>query len=288
MIDFMRKGIVLVVFFLLLLLTAVPYGCTDRKPVPTDTVPTDTMVDDTSVVDSTETLIAETPMPKAADELFDDFVFNFAANRKLQMKRIQFPLPIYRNGTLEKSVPKEHWKMEHFFMRQGYYTLVFDNERQKNLLKDTSVSHVVVEKIFFSKRTVQQFVFDRISGEWMMTSMNYKPLYQNKNASFLKFYHQFAVDSAFQVKSMADEVEFTATDPEDDFSEITGVIMPQQWPDFKPTLIPSGVIYNIIYGQSYTETNRKIFLIRGIANGLEVELMFRKIKGEWKLVKFNS
>ena len=38
-------------------------------------------------MDSTEQLIEETPMPKAADELFDDFVFNFAANRKLQKSR---------------------------------------------------------------------------------------------------------------------------------------------------------------------------------------------------------
>lgn len=286
--DFMRKRIVFVVFFLLLLMMVVPYGCTDRKPTSADTVNSDTLAADTLTPDSTESLIAETPMPKAADELFDDFVFNFAANRKLQMKRVVFPLPVYRNGRLGKKIPPSQWKIEHFFLRQGYYTLIFDNDRQKTLLKDTSVNHVTIEKIFFSRKTVQQFVFDRLRGEWMLTSMNYKPLYQNKNASFLKFYHHFATDSAFQVKSMADEVEFTAPDPDDDFSQISGVIMPQQWPDFKPTLIPRGIIYNIIYGQTYTETNRKTFVIRGIANGMEIELSFRKVQGEWKLVKFNS
>ncbi len=286
--DFMRKRIVFVVFFLLLLMMAVPYGCTDRKPTQADTVNADTQATDTSTIDSTERLIAETPMPKAADELFDDFVFNFAANRKLQMKRIVFPLPVYRNGKLVKKVASSQWRIEHFFMRQGYYTLIFDNDRQKALLKDTSVNHVTIEKIFFKRKTVQQFLFDRVRGEWILTSMNYKPLYQNKNASFLKFYHHFSVDSAFQVRSMASEVEFTAPDPDDDFSQISGVIMPQQWPDFKPTLIPRGVIYNIIYGQTYTETTRKVFLIRGIANGLEIELSFRKERGEWKLVKFNS
>ena len=30
-------------------------------------------------------------MPKAADELFDDFFFNYAANRKLQLKRTTWP-----------------------------------------------------------------------------------------------------------------------------------------------------------------------------------------------------
>ncbi len=121
-----------------------------------------------------------------------------------------------------------------------------------------------------------------------MTAINYKPINRNLNSSFLEFYQRFSTDSAFQVKSMADEVEFTAPDPEDDFSTITGVIVPQQWPDFRPGLIPRGVIYNILYGQKYKQSSRKILVIRGIANGFEVELDFKRVGGKWKLVKFNS
>lgn len=284
----MRKAIFSVVLLLLLVMVVIPEGCTDKKPKPVDTLASDSVISDTSAVDSSETLIEETPMPKAADELFDDFIFNFAANRKLQRKRIVFPLKVYRNGKLTKEIPEAKWKMEHFFMRQEYYTLIFDNAKQMNLVKDTSVNHVIIEKIFFRKKLVQQFLFNRINGEWMMTSLNYKPMYQNENSDFLKFYDRFSRDSAFQVASMAEEVNFTAPDPNDDFSEISGVMMPQQWPDFKPTLIPRNKIYNIIYGQKYTEANRKLFVIRGISNSLEIELTFRKIHGHWKLVKFNT
>lgn len=284
----MRKAIFSVVLLLLTAMLILPEGCTDKKPQPVDTLSADSIITDTSSVDSTETIIEATPMPKAADELFDDFVFNFAANRRLQRQRIVFPLPVYNNGKLVKRIPKNKWEMEHFFMRQQYYTLIFDNARQMNLVKDTSVSHVVVEKIFFHKEVVQQFLFNRINGQFMLTSMNYKPISRNLNSDFLKFYDRFSRDSAFQVQSMADEVEFTAPDPNDDFSSINGVIMPQQWPDFKPSLIPRDKIYNIIYGQKYSESNRKLFVIRGIANSLEIELTFRKIDGEWKLVKFNS
>ena len=45
------------------------------------------------------------------------------------------------------------------------------------------------------------------------------------------------------------------------------------------------MIYNIIYGNSYTESSKKIFVIRGIANGLETELTFQKKSGKWKLTK---
>ena len=275
---------------LLALLTIVCFssvGCTGKKPASdADTLASDTTVADTQAMDSTEKLIEETPMPKAADELFDDFVFNFAANRKLQLSRVHFPLPVYRNEKVVKTIDKKHWKMEHFFMRQDYYTLIFDNQKQMKLVKDTTIDHVIVEKVFYHKKTVQQFLFNRINGQWMMTSINYKPMYSNKNASFLKFYGKFATDSTFQAEHLHNPVKFVGPDPDDDFSTMTGDIEPETWPAFAPKL-PSSMIYNIIYGQKYNESNQKIFVIRGIANGLETELTFKRIGGKWMLTKLN-
>lgn len=275
---------------LLAVLTVVCFtsvGCSDKKPAQVhDSTSVDSVVADTQTVDSTEKLIEETPMPKAADELFDDFVFNFAANRKLQMRRVHFPLPVYHNDKLVKSIGKRAWKMEHFFMHQDYYTLIFDNQKQMNLVKDTAINHVVVEKVFYAKKTVQQFLFNRINGEWMMTSINYKPMYSNMNASFLKFYGHFATDSTFQAEHLHNPVKFVGPDPDDDFSTMSGDIEPETWPAFAPQL-PHGMIYNIIYGQKYAESNQKIFVIRGIANGMETILTFKRIHGKWMLIKLN-
>lgn len=275
---------------LLAVLTVVCFtsvGCSDKKPAQVhDSTSVDSVITDTQTVDSTEKLIEETPMPKAADELFDDFVFNFAANRKLQMKRVHFPLPVYHNDKLVKTIGKRAWKMEHFFMHQDYYTLIFDNQKQMNLVKDTAIDHVVVEKVFYAKKKVQQFLFNRINGEWMMTSINYKPMYSNMNASFLKFYGRFATDSAFQAEHLHNPVKFVGPDPDDDFSTMSGDIEPETWPAFAPQL-PHGMIYNIIYGQKYAESNQKIFVIRGIANGMETILTFKRVHGKWMLTKLN-
>lgn len=275
---------------LLAVLTVVCFtsvGCSDKKPAQVhDSTSVDSVIADTQTVDSTEKLIEETPMPKAADELFDDFVFNFAANRKLQMKRVHFPLPVYHNDKLVKSIGKRAWKMEHFFMHQDYYTLIFDNQKQMNLVKDTAIDHVVIEKVFYAKKKVQQFLFNRINGEWMMTSINYKPMYTNMNASFLKFYGHFATDSAFQAEHLHNPVKFVGPDPDDDFSTMSGDIEPETWPAFAPQL-PHGIIYNIIYGQKYAESNQKIFVIRGIANGMETILTFKRVHGKWILIKLN-
>ena len=282
-----KLSLITVMLAVLTIVCFTSVGCTDKKPAPAvDSTAADTAVADTQAMDSTEKLIEETPMPKAADELFDDFLFNFAASRKLQMERIHFPLAVYRNDKLKKHIAKRHWKMEHFFMRQDYYTLIFDNHKQMNLMKDTTIDHVVIEKVFYSRKVVQQFLFNRINGQWMMTSINYKPMYQNMNSSFLKFYGSFATDTAFQSRHLHNPVKFTGPDPDDDFSTMTGDIEPETWPAFAPQL-PHGMIYNIIYGQKYTESNQKIFVIRGIANGMETSLTFKKIGGKWELIKLN-
>ena len=284
---FMRKlSLIVVLSSLLMMVGFSTSGCSDKKPT-TDSVAVDTLGADTVARDSSDELIAETPMPKAADELFDDFVFNFAANRKLQFNRIHFPLPVYRDGKITAKLEKKQWSMEHFFMRQDYYTLIFDNAKQMELVKDTTIDHVVVEKVYLKSGSVKQYLFNRINGQWMMTSINYKPMYQNLNASFLKFYRQFATDTAFQYRHLHNPVMFPGPDPDDDFSTMTGEIAPETWPAFAPQL-PGNMIYNILYGQKYAESTQKIFVMRGIANGLELELTFRKHGGKWMLTKLNQ
>lgn len=259
-------------------------GCTEKKVAAADTTVADSA--DTATTDTLEQLINEQPMPKAADELFDDFIFNFAANRKLQYSRIQFPLKVV-NGKTEKTVQKSAWKMEHFFMDQGYYTLIFDNRKQMTLVKDTSVNSVVVEKIYLRKKKVKQYVFNRIDGKWNLVEVNTGAMVQNTNASFLDFYQKFATDSLYQVQHLDDPIHFSGPDPDDDFSNMTGDIAPETWPAFAPEL-PRDFIYNIMYGQKYTQSNRKIFVMRGIANGMEMELTFQRKGGEWKLTRLSE
>lgn len=280
----MRKGILFVVIASVLMVLCTTAGCTGKNNSGADTAGIDST--DTTAADTLEQLITEQPMPKAADELFDDFIFNFAANRKLQFKRIKFPLRVV-NGKSEKMVEKSQWKMEHFFMNQGYYTLIFDNRRQMKIVKDTSINHVVVEKIYLKRKKVKQYIFNRINGEWNLVEVNTGAMYQNNNASFLDFYQKFATDSAFQSRHLDSPIHFSGPDPDDDFSTMTGDIEPETWPAFAPEL-PANFIYNIIYGQQYTQSNKKILVMRGIANGMEMELTFVRKGNAWKLTRLSE
>lgn len=264
------------------------FSCTGNRTGQGGEMPEDSVADstDTVEIDTMELLITQTPMPRAADAMFDDFLFNFLANKRLQKERIVFPLRIFEGNKVEQ-MEERQWQMEHLFMRQGYYTLLFNDEQQMALMKDTAVSEAIVEKILLAKNQVKDYMFRRIRGAWMLCEVRVNEVDQNVNASFLKFYQKFASDSAFQVKSLNETVQFVGPDPDDDFNMMEGVITADTWEAFAPTL-PAKSIYNVIYGKPQEEGNYKIFLLRGVANGLELELRFKRAGDKWLLMKMTT
>ena len=273
----------------MLLCLLLTFSCTGKKAGVETDVPADSVADSSQVVieDTLEQLITETPMPRAADAYFDDFIFNFTANKRLQFERIVFPLRVTEADGKTQMTEKSQWKMEHLFMRQGYYTLLFDDDAQMSHMKDTAVNEAIVEKIMLRKNQVKNYFFHRVRGAWMMYEVRTTPVEENANASFLSFYKRFTTDSVFQVQSINETVQFVGPDPDDDFNVMEGVITPDTWEAFAPQL-PGKVLYNIVYGKPETKGNKKIFLMRGVSNGLEVELRFKKVGGKWLLMKMTT
>ncbi len=277
------KALLVVSFLLSCAGTDGKQGTADDGEDMEEATPTVSLTAEEKAEEEFEELISEEPMPVSAEELFDDFIFNFASNKRLQSERISFPL-LVNSGTKVDTIQKEDWQTEHFFMHQGQYTLIFDSEAQMELVKSTAVSNAIVEKIFLDKSFVRQYLFSRASGRWMLTEICNQTLPRNPNASFLEFYNTFVSDSAFQRESLCDEIDFVGPDPDDDFAQMEGVITPDFWDAFSPEL-PKRMIYNIVYGHQDADADKKIFVIRGISNGQEIEVTFIRRNGHWKLRK---
>ena len=94
-------------------------------------------------------------------------------------------------------------------------------------------------------------------------------------------------DAVFQQLSVANPLRYVTPDPEDDFNMIEGTLDHSQWDAFKPQL-PSGIITNIHYGQTYNNANQMIMVKSGISNGLMDILGFQKRNGAWKLVSYEN
>lgn len=277
----MKKLIFLIVALVAVALS-VPMGCSQGKPEAKDSV-----VDSDTVasvkLDSIDSLIESTPMPKSADELFDDFIFNYAANRKLQLHRTVFPLPVVE-GNRTTHIVRNNWRMEHFFMGQGFYTRIVSDHKQLRLVKDTAVNHVMIEKIRLENGAVDQFIFNRLQGKWMLTKLVRTSISHASDADFLTFYRHFVTDTVYQMAHVADPFMFKGPDPTTDDATMTGTIYAEQWPMFMPKL-PTATFFNIYYGSQKARGNNKILYICGIANSLEQSLTFHKRNGQWMLTK---
>ena len=88
----MKKGVLIIVCAIgACMICFSSAGCSDKKPAvvaDSDSVQTDSLE---AITDTLDQIIAEAPMKKAADELFEDYFINCATNRKLQQKQIEIP-----------------------------------------------------------------------------------------------------------------------------------------------------------------------------------------------------
>ena len=122
-------------------------GCMERTSGAADSLDADTVEvvkEESAPLDSLSKMISQAPMPKAADELFEDFFFNYAANVEVQRARTIFPM-VYEDNGLEVLIEsKQDWKRESFFMADGYYTILCQDQKQLKMLGDTATSEVTV------------------------------------------------------------------------------------------------------------------------------------------------
>ncbi|MDL2291683.1 DUF4348 domain-containing protein [Bacteroides sp. OttesenSCG-928-F21] len=283
----MKKIIFIVILAFLLV------SCGNKKKEPlTESLSADTVVVDSSLeVDSlfvpeNDTLQELTP-PEIVNELFDDFIFNFAQDKELQLSRIIFPLSYYKKE-IPLKIEKEEWEHDSLFFAQSYYTILFDREEELDMLGDTSMVSAQVEWNYLAEHLAKKYYFQKIEGRWMLEAINLRDIKDTKNSSFFEFYHHFATDTLYQVEHIHDPLEFVTADPDDDFEVLETTLDSNQWMVFKPEL-PRETLTNISYGQENMDNSQtKIIQLRGIGNGFMNTLFFHRKGGKWSLYRFEE
>lgn len=127
----------------------------------------------------------ETDKPLEADELFDDFIFNYASDPVLQRQRTTFPLPYDKDGQLTH-IDKGAWKHDRLFTEESVYTLLFDREQDMDIVGDTSLTSVQVEWLFLHEARMRKYYFQRTRGMWMLDSIAQQRLAMNAPDSTLR------------------------------------------------------------------------------------------------------
>lgn len=265
------------------------FSCGNRK-TKTDSFATITETVD-SVSQQTDTLLREEtedePKPLEADELFDDFIFNYASDEALQRERTTFPLPYYHQDTLSK-IEGHSWEHDYLFTKQNYYTLLFDSESDMDMVGDTALKSVQVEWIYLKTRMVKKYYFERKKGMWMLEAINLRRIERGEGDNFVDFYTRFVTDSLYQGRHIEEPLQFVTIDPDDEFAILETTLDANQWYAFRPSL-PVDRLSNINYGQkNEDDSNTKILKVNGIGNGYSNVFYFRRRGGEWKMYKYED
>ena len=231
----------------------------------------------------------EPVIPAAADESFADFLYNFALDERLQLRRILFPLPYYMDNQKD-SILKEDWVHDPLFSQQEYYTMLYDDLDDAELEKDTASTSVRIEWIDLKQKKMKRYYFERLYGWWKLEAIDdaTMPKEEIGQEDFYEFYERFANDSLFQAERVADPLPFVAPDPEDEFQILETTIQKEQWFTFQPKL-PNEYLTNVNYGQRLNQNSRtRIIELRGFGNGFSNTLYFRCRNGEWRLTRFED
>lgn len=262
---------------------------TENPEVPME--PQDsTIVADTLCTEEEWLPIHEEPaVPVAADESFADFLYNFALNEKLQVRRIKFPLPYYMDNQKD-TIYKEEWKHDPLFSNEEFYTMLYDTMDDSELEKDTALTSVKIERIELKTKKMKRYYFERLNGLWTLEAIDdaYLPKEKSKQEDFYDFYERFANDSLYQAEHIANPLYYIAPDPEDEFQILETTLQKRQWFTFQPKL-PNEYLTNINYGQRLKRNSRtRVIELRGFGNGFNNALYFRYTNGMWSLTRFED
>ena len=231
----------------------------------------------------------EEAIPVTADESFADFFYNFASDEKFQRARTVFPLSFYR-GDQVRRIAKEEWKFDPFFSREPAYTVLFDEEEDMELEKDTSLRSVQVEWIYLHQGMIKRYYFERKKNSWFLEGINMEKAERETDGGedFLSFYEHFSSDSVFQRSRLKDPLAFVTSDPDDEFQILNTTLEEGQWFAFRPPMM-KGKLTNVRYGQTEKLTSKsKIVEFKGFGNGFNNVLYFERHNGKWELVKFED
>lgn len=266
-------------------------ACTPNKQHTIETSMPDTLSVDTLPEDTFPLFVAE-EIPEHErdslyDEYFDDFLYTFIHDSVYQRRRVKFPLRQITASGDTLSLSSREWSMDFSFMEQEFYTVLYNSMSEIEHYKSGEADTVIVERIDLDSLRLTTFHFFKRKGRWRMYQERSVYVQSSPLTDFLVFYRQFSTDSIFQQSCIAQPLHISMMDAEDDMEMIEGTIDASQWFSFCPE-VPSGVISNILYGQTYEEPHRIVMQKCGQGNGMLEIFTFEKTDGNWCLTSYEN
>ena len=247
----------------------------------------DTVLSAADLLVSDEDLEMESRYDIRGDELFEDFLYSYINDEKLQMQRTFFPLKETLLDGTTRTISKDAWHAALDFINNEYTTTIYGNEQDKGMNESTTLNKASVEKIDLLGKVITSYDFVREEGKWNLQAITNTHFSECELNDFLTFYSSFSQDSLFQRRSLARSIRISIIDPENNTQTIEGFITREQWSTMH-NVIPTGVITNIRYGQAYANAQKILMEKISIGNGMAETFLFAKNRNRWELVGYEN
>ena len=261
-------------------------ACNNASEDRGEVIATDSVyVDSSCYVQDTLQLFEEEVLPKSADELFNDFFFNYTSDMNFKNQRQAYSLDCNIGDTVIKIHSSELGAYSELFV-DDYYSIIYERNEDLSFQKDTSLNEVIVERIDLDGEQIEQYNFNRIEGKWMLTGVGRNEMDYNPNSDFLDFYKIFSSDSVYRKNCINEPLKFVMLSENDEIEDDIQQLTTDEWMSMSSDLpLPANVMININYGQTIISKNSKLLLVEGVSNGLSLTYRFMKIDGAWNLVE---
>lgn len=232
-------------------------------------------------------LEAENGYNERAEELFDDFLYNYIQDTVMQRERAVFPLNEQQADGSIRQISESDWNDEYYFTPTDYTTSLYNSEAEMSINEDTSLWSASVEKIDLMRESVTAYDFLRNDERWKLVSIRNMSYADSDLNDFLCFYSRFVSDSTFRSRSLSASIHISMMESDDDTQVIDGFITREQWPTIGCEL-PEGTIMNIRYGQQYLHSKRILMEKISMGDGMSEIFIFAKGSRGWELVGFEN
>lgn len=253
---------------ILFLLTLILMSCNSEKSLKNDTLGNESR----EVKIKTEEIKSDTS--------FLDFFENFMWDKEFQKSRVLFPFS--QNGNIIKTT--EEWKYLPFFT-QSEYIPTLTSDTLSLFDKDINVEEIEMFVMDFRKEIADKFAFKKVNKNWFLQSVGKATLKNLPDTAFIDFLTKFSNDSIYQIKHINFPLPELFTDSEKDYKIASKTIRGEDWEFWKLTYDINRLV--ILSNIQLDNRYRNIFF-RGVENGIWVKYTFEKIKGDWKLIRFED
>lgn len=221
----------------------------------------------------------------ATDELFEEFLYNFVSEDKFQLRRVMFPLKVYKSSGDSTYIAKENWKHNDSFANEEYYSVIFDKEDDIDLASDSTLNEIKIRLADNSVSYLKSYLFSKNKNTWSLKNILEEEINSDVDV-FENFLFKFVTDTVFQTERLKSHIIYVHTDPDNDFEILEEKINLEQWNVVKPQYCSQKLAY-IDYSNNQ-KSNKKVVVIKGLANGYSTILFFKKEKGHWTLYKYEE